>query len=203
MPAPEVLPPALVAPEPLPVPEPLPEPAPAPPAPAPPAPRRAAPPSRSVARGGFPEPIMRSWSLGPVHPPASTLESRTPAERDAAASALRALGSSNPNFDVRGAENLGPDWMNEFSQWVHEHLRYPDEAARNLEDGTNVVTIRVTRDGHVSYNGVELDQPSGSQWLDLGTQSLFRNRNLPPFPPDAKDDALNIQVTIHYIIVRR
>lgn len=122
-------------------------------------------------------------------------------QRAAAAAALRRQSGSR-NFDVRGAENLGPDWMNEFSAWVEEHLRYPELAAANGEDGTNEVSVRVNRYGDVGSHDVELEQRSGSTWLDYGTQSLFRSKKLPPFPPDAEDQELTIHVTIHYIIVR-
>jgi protein TonB len=140
--------------------------------------------------------MMKSWSLGA--PPAGAATG-TATGREAAIQALRGQ-SHSANPDVRGAENLGPDWLNEFSQWVEEHKRYPEQAIANMEDGTNEVTIRIRRDGQVE--DVSLGYGSGSQWLDLGTQALFRGRRLPPFPPDAKDDEVTIQFTMHYVIVR-
>lgn len=135
--------------------------------------------------------MMRSWSLG--------TPTGTAASRSTATAALRGPSRSDA-YDVRGAEHLGPDWLNEFSAWVEEHKHYPEPAAANLEDGTNEVTIRIARDGKVE--GVEIQQRSGSRWLDLGTLSLFRGRKLPPFPPDASDDEVTIDFTMHYIIVR-
>jgi protein TonB len=139
---------------------------------------------------------MRSWLFGAPAPPVAANRG---SEREDVTRADRGPSRSNP-YNVRGAESLGPDWMNEFSAWVEEHKRYPEQAAMNDEDGTNMVQIRIHRDGRVE--AVSLEQRSGSSWLDMGTVSLFRDRRLPPFPPDAKDDDLTIEFTMQYIIVR-
>ncbi len=129
------------------------------------------------------------------------MDGRSAADRATAAAALKRLSTASRNYSVKGAENLGPDWLAEFSAWVEAHLFYPDQAAAKNEDGTNQVTIHVRRDGRV-IGDVPLEMRSGSFWLDAGTTSLFRGRQLPPFPPDALDDELTMQITIHYIIVR-
>ena len=104
-------------------------------------------------------------------------------------------------MQLRGAERLGTDWANALSAWVEAHKYYPQQAIANEEDGSPQVEVTVTRDGRVQ--SVELEARSGSQWLDLGLQALFRNARLPPFPDNTSENQVTFHFTMHYILVRR
>jgi TonB family protein len=60
--------------------------------------------------------------------------------------------------------------------------------------------MRVDHNGRVSQ--LELASKSGSQWLDLGALSIFRDAYLPPLPPDMPEQQIPFHVTIHFVIVR-
>jgi protein TonB len=134
--------------------------------------------------------MLQQWSLG-MNRPAST----------------PGLGPSTSGperiapLQIRGAEALGADWRNAFSAWVEQHKYYPQQAIINGEDGSPEVEMVIRRDGKVL--SVELETRSGSQWLDIALQALFRGRQLPPFPPNAKDDEVTVHFTMHYILIRR
>ncbi len=176
-------------------PEPLPPPAPSVPRPHPPPPVRQAqrPPSRSST--DFPAPM--NFSFGAPRAP-SALE--------------RAFSSYSPGRAARGDEALGQfakvtkgkvdaDWMSDLHRWWLEHRYYPEQAAMAGEDGTVKLQIQVDRYGRVHL--VDLEGRSGSQWLDMAAQAVFRGANLPPFPPGTRDDEITLDLTINYILVRR
>jgi TonB family protein len=94
----------------------------------------------------------------------------------------------------------GPDWSNELSSWIEAHKYYPRQAAERGEEGTAVVRVTINRNGKVE--NVELLDRSGSQWLDLSLQALFRDRSVPPFPPDATTATIKVDVEMHYILIR-
>ena len=160
------------------VPEPLPPPSPRP------APQR----PRPQPRNEF-TPTFRQWALGRPPPP-QTGGFGPPVQ-----------GPSREAPQIRGAERLGADWANELSAWVEAHKYYPQQAILNGEDGSPEVDVTVRRDGTVL--AVDLDARSGSQWLDLALQALFRGAHLPPFPDGAGTQQLTFHFTMHYILVRR
>ncbi len=102
------------------------------------------------------------------------------------------------NSDISG--DIGPDYRALLQAWLERHKYYPPQAAEEGEDGTASVRVVVHRDG--SVRRVELQERSGSQWLDMGAQALFRGQRLPAFPNDAMGDEQEIYVTIHYILIR-
>ena len=51
--------------------------------------------------------------------------------------------------------------------------------------------------------GVELIGKSGSQWLDLAAQAVFRGASLPPFPPNTPEPRADLDLTIRYLLYRR
>ena len=104
-----------------------------------------------------------------------------------------------PQMDVRGAQ-VGPDWRNAFRRWLEEHRRYPQEAVVLGQQGITRIQIVAAPDGRVI--GARLVRRSGSVWLDHNTESLFRGARLPPFPPGADPNGVNIDLTIHYILIR-
>jgi outer membrane biosynthesis protein TonB len=62
------------------------------------------------------------------------------------------------------------------------------------------VRVQVDRSGRVQ--SVELRGRSGSQWLDLALQGLFRGAHLPAFPPDAPDPTFTFDFTMNYVLIR-
>ncbi len=135
--------------------------------------------------------MFRNWSLGrPQAPEAPRGLGPTTAGPESAAAS-----------QMRGAERLGTDWRNALSAWVEAHKYYPDQARMNGEDGSPQVKVVVRRDGKVQ--SVELEDRSGSVWLDMALQALFRGAMLPRFPDDAKDDEVTFHFTMHYILIRR
>ncbi len=158
------------------------------PPPPPPPPRPAPPRPRASPRSEF-TPTFREWSLG--RPPASAERGLGP----------KVAGPSRAAPQIQGAERLGTDWANELSAWVEAHKYYPQQAILNGEDGSPEVEVTVRRDGTVQ--AVELDTRSGSQWLDIALQGLFRGAHLPPFPDTTRDQQLTFHFTMHYVLVRR
>jgi TonB family protein len=102
------------------------------------------------------------------------------------------------NSDISG--DIGPDYRSLLHAWLERHKYYPPQAAENGEDGTASVRVIIQKDGSVRL--VELEQRSGSTWLDMGAQAIFRGQRLPPFPSDAMGEEQEVTVTIHYILIR-
>ena len=124
----------------------------------------------------------------------------------------RAFSSYAPGRAARGDTSLGQfakvtkgkvdaDWLSDLHNWWLQHRYYPEQAAMAGEDGTVKIQIQVDRYGRVHF--VDLEGRSGSQWLDMGAQAVFRGANLPPFPPGTRDDEITLDLTINYILVRR
>jgi protein TonB len=99
---------------------------------------------------------------------------------------------------VAGAEASG-SWNGAFMAWVREHGFYPPQAAQNGEDGSVMVRVVIERSGRV--RSVEMRRPSGSVWLNMGLQSMFRSQVVPPFTPDMQGETTTMDFTMHYIIV--
>lgn len=187
--------------EPLPLPPPPPPLAMVMPRPAlPPMPRPAQPapaPSRPERAPAFPAPMNFSFNPAPsiAHPQPRT-SSRAPQTLDFSLAPREGATDNTPFSRVAGA-HVGPDWRNELSAWVHAHAYYPPQAAMNGEDGTAMVRVVANPDGHVT--SVELESRSGSTWLDLALQALFRDAHLPPLH---EDEPITFDFTMHYILIR-
>jgi protein TonB len=123
----------------------------------------------------------------------------SPALRNSRGAPPRATHSNDAMIRVEGAP-LGDDWENQMLEWWDEHKYYPPEAAKRNESGTVVVHLVVGRDGVVQ--SVRLDSQSGSQWLDLGAQALFRGAHLPPFPQSTPESKKDMSLTLEYVLVR-
>jgi protein TonB len=157
----------------------LPRPVPLPQAPAPQPPLAQAPPrSRSPASSGSGFPAPQAWSLGPAKQGPSILQ---------------------PYASVSATAG-GPDWRNAFSAWVEKHKYYPSEAARLGQDGTVEVKLVVDRTGKVE--SIQLESGSGSPWLDLAAQGMFRGQTLPPFPAGTTEPDVTVHLTMHYVLIR-
>ena len=106
----------------------------------------------------------------------------------------------NASIKVTGAQ-VGTDWITMLHGWWAQHGYYPPQAAQNGEDGT--VRIHVVVDRYGKVLGVELIGKSGSQWLDLAAQAVFRGATLPPFPPNTPEPRADLDLTIRYLLYRR
>jgi protein TonB len=96
---------------------------------------------------------------------------------------------------------VDPSWLSALQAWWQQHGYYPKQAAVLGQDGTAKIELVVDRWGKV--RSVELLHRSGSPWLDLGAQAVFRGAKLAPFPANSADDQITLELTINYIIVRR
>jgi protein TonB len=176
------------------MPPPMPAPAPAP------APRAA-----GGRPGLFPAPQNFSFGFGPAVPLRRNGRNSGPIDFSLSPSTLNSRGepprggSRMGSVFVHGAQ-LGPDWKQLLDEWWAEHRYYPPQAAERGEDGTVTVRVSLDRDGKV-YS-VELESPSGSQWLDMGALAQFRYQHLPPFPPGTPEDHADLDITIDYILIR-
>jgi protein TonB len=168
-----------------------------PPAPKPP-PKRPPPPKPS----DFPAPM--DFSLGrPFGAPQP--RTRTSAAPRPPGTMDMSLGPAN-----KGAPNIspfadidtdagGPDWRNALSRWVSQHAYYPEQARANFEDGDVKVHVVAQHNGRVT--DVELISKSGSMWLDLALQSMFRDAHIPALPTPG-NEPIEFNFTMHYILRR-
>jgi len=139
----------------------------------------------------FGTPIPRSRAHPAPHRPGTidlSLGSPGPAKRGPA--------DNTPQADIDG-DNAGPDWRNALSLWVAQHAYYPEQARREHEDGDVKVHVVATAKGRVTT--VELIGKSGSVWLDLALQALFRDANIPPLPA-GDNEPIEFNFTMHYIL---
>lgn len=97
--------------------------------------------------------------------------------------------------------HVDPSWLNALHDWWQRHGYFPDEAARLGQDGTVRIGIVVDKYGKVTH--LELEDRSGSPWLDLAAQSVFRGANLPSLLPFTTDDQISVDLTIRYILLNR
>jgi len=188
-PAPQAAAPPLPTP-PVPTPPPQPQIAMAIPRPLPPprpAPQRPAP---------FPAPMNFSFGRPLSHPTPPAPATRGRNTLDFSLAPRVGPTDNTPFARVSGAQ-VGPDWRNLLSKWVRDHAYYPEQAAMNGEDGTAMVRVEANPDGHVT--SVELRTRSGSMWLDMALQALFRDAHLPPLH---EDEPITFDFTMHYILIR-
>jgi protein TonB len=177
-----------------PMPELAPMPLPPPPPPLPPAPqhlaRRASRSRSSALQGGM---VMNGLSFSGG---GSTSGGFTRGMNLALPQAQQPGASSD--LTVQG--NVGANWIAELEEWVNEHKYYPEMAGELNQQGTVVIRFTVDRSGHVS--ALEMVTPTGYALLDQAWLGLFRDADLPPFPPDAKSDTARITASMHFEIIR-
>lgn len=97
-------------------------------------------------------------------------------------------------------DDVGDDWFNLVAAWWLRHRFYPSEAGRLQQEGDVTLRLVVGRNGRVE--ALDLEQKSGSPWLDMGALAVFRDALLPPLPPDVTDPNVTVDFTVHYIILR-
>jgi len=135
---------------------------------------------------GTPVPRARPQPL--AHPPGTINLSFGPAKQGPA--------DHTPHADIDG-DNVGPDWRNALSLWVAQHAYYPEQARREHEEGDAKVHVVATPNGRVTT--VELIGKSGSMWLDLALQALFRDAHIPP-APTGTTEPIEFNFTMRYIL---
>ena len=165
------------------------------PLPRPPQPSRGSPAERAQPR--FPAPL--NYSLGPSAPSLAT-----PKQNGSASYAMGPAARGATAFGQFARVTKGKvdaDWLSDLHLWWLQHRYYPQQAAMAGEDGTVVIQVVVDRYGRV--HAVDLESRSGSQWLDMAAQAVFRGANLPPFPPGTPNDEVTLDLRINYMLVRR
>ena len=172
------------------------------PRPPPPTPRPAQPPQPSAPSrpDAFPAPM--NFSFNPAAPPSPSRASpraptRGPTTLDFSLAPREGATDNSPFARIAGA-HVGPDWRNELAAWVRAHAYYPEQAAMNGEDGDVMVEVTANPDGRVT--SVRLQQKSGSKWLDLALQSMFRDARLPPLHDEV--EPITFSFLMHYILIR-
>jgi TonB family protein len=123
--------------------------------------------------------------------------SRGPSTLDFSLAPRQGATDVSPFSRVAGA-HVGADWRNQLSAWVRAHAYYPEQAAMNGEDGNTTVEVVANPDGRVT--SVRLVSKSGSVWLDLALQALFRDQRLPPLHDE--NEPITFNFTMHYILIR-
>ena len=176
-----------------------PPPSPPPPSKPPPPVRETVPPLRHAAPAQRPSdfPAPMDFSLGP-----SDAKPGAPVPGKPLLSLnLPHRGPEDPSpYSLDTDAEVGPDWRNALSEWVSERSYYPQQAAEMSQEGTAKVLVTTWPDGRVV--SVELERRSGSPWLDLALEGLFRGAKLPPMPRSAGEQPVSFHFTMHYIIVR-
>jgi TonB family protein len=146
-----------------------------------------------------------NFSYGPTRPhqPSPSRDSSRPSDSALIGPTPGPSGAETIHLepDSHGERGPGTDWSNELSDWIESHKYYPEQAAMNGEEGTAEVRVTIDRYGHVKT--VELVSRSGSIWLDMASQALFRDRTVPPLPPDSPLQTVTFDLTTHYILIRR
>ena len=104
-------------------------------------------------------------------------------------------------YATAGIHGVSPDYDAELQDWIQRHLYYPEDAARRGQDGTASVHVVLDRSGQV--RSVELTTSAGADSLDDATSGMFRDATLPPVPPDMAGNHFDIDLTVHYILLRR
>jgi periplasmic protein TonB len=203
------------------VPPPTAEPAPLPPPPPPPAARPAPapkpPPVQQPARqkappkpSDFPAPMDFSFGkpLAPSSAPSAASSSAAVRPRSSPhvpgtidmslGPASRGTADPTPYSDSDEGR-AGADYRNLLSAWVAQHAYYPEQARRDGEEGDARVHVLAAPDGRVKE--VELTGKSGSMWLDLALQALFRDQHIPPYPGGGSEP-IEFTFTMHYVLIR-
>lgn len=110
-------------------------------------------------------------------------------------------GALNAHYSSRtSVHGVSSDYAAEIDAWIQRHLYYPPEAAQNGNSGTTAVHVVLDRQGNV-FKVFETSS-SGVTELDAATVGMFHGAQLPPVPPDMKDNYINFDVTINYILIR-
>jgi periplasmic protein TonB len=150
----------------------------------------------------FPAPMDLSFGkpLAPSAAPARPRSSPRPPGTIDMSLGPASKGIANPtpySDDDEGRQ--GTDYRNLLSAWVAAHAYYPEQARRDGEEGDARVHVLAGPDGRVKE--VELIGKSGSMWLDLALQALFRDQTIPPVPGGG-NEPIEFNFIMHYVLIR-
>lgn len=160
-------------------------------------------------RTAFPAPMR--FSFGGTPSPSASAPSRRSARRGVVDYSIgsfanvpvgappRAPDGLNMDIRVTGAQ-VGAGWIEQLQQFWITHRYYPDEAASRGEDGMVELHMIVDRSGQVT--ALDLVASSGSRWLDMAGQSVFRGAHLPPFPANTPEPTAEVELRLYYILIR-
>jgi TonB family protein len=95
--------------------------------------------------------------------------------------------------------HVDPSWLSALHDWWQRHSYYPEQAIALQQDGTVRIEIVVNKYGNVT--ALRMVDRSGSQWLDLATQSVFRGAKLPSLLPFTSDEQITVALKIQYILL--
>jgi protein TonB len=137
--------------------------------------------------------VMNNMSLGTPSPPMPN--ARHGLNLDLSQSDLNA--ENGPEITIKG--DVGADWNAALDQWVEDHKYYPDSALEQGQQGNVRIQFRVDRAGNVTR--LHMVSGSGSPFLDQAWLGLFKDAQLPPFPADAKSNTVDIDATMHFILL--
>ena len=182
----------------------------------PPVPRAAArPASRPAPRAPASPQVMIPFASGPLtfsspsppqRPTERTANSHGALDLSLGPEALNSKGapphtSSGLSADIRviGAE-VGNDWIEQLHDWWDRHAYYPRQAVENDEEGEVEIHMVILRDGQVE--SINVVRSSGSRWLDMAGQGVFRNAHLMPFPLSTPEPRADVYLYLHYILLR-
>jgi periplasmic protein TonB len=111
-----------------------------------------------------------------------------------------ARGTANPTpYSDSDEGRAGADYRNLLSAWVAAHAYYPEQARRDGDEGDAKVHVVAAPDGRVKE--VELIGKSGSMWLDLALQALFRDQHIPAYPGGGTEP-IEFNFVMHYVLIR-
>jgi TonB family protein len=130
----------------------------------------------------------------------SMLQPPSPSDTEQGLGARTAAGMLETFARAREADP-GPDFMASLKTWWLAHRFYPPQAIEAGEDGDVQLSLIVDRQGRVTE--VQLETRSGSMWLDMAGESTWRNAKLLPIPDSLGRDHLTIDLTLHYVLMRR
>ena len=183
----------------------------------PPTPRQEARPRQQAARprpmpreeASLAHPMARSLNQSSTNVAASFFNpfGRPAAEQPPAASdgpvgsAMRTAAGMLAPFAYFPDGDPGPDFRRSLMAWWLAHRFYPPQAAAAGEDGDVHISLAVDRLGRV--RDVQLNLSSGSTWLDMAGVSTWRGAQLIPLPDSMGRDNIMIDLTLHYILIRR
>jgi TonB family protein len=113
---------------------------------------------------------------------------------------LQHSGPNDPSpYSMETDADVGPDWRNMLSAWVEARSYYPEQAAMLSQQGTVRVLVTMMPTGKVLE--VETERRSGSPWLDLALDGLFRGATLPAMPASVGEKPVSFHFTMHYILL--
>ena len=98
---------------------------------------------------------------------------------------------------VGNGNGPGDDYLERVKRWINKYRTYPNDAKKEKQKGTALLTISLRRDGTVL--DVHLDQSSGFPLLDEAALKAVRDSSpVPPFPPTYTENQLEFDLPFEF-----